>query len=776
MISDDVMRAYEEGWSLLPIKRNKKPHVAWEKFQQERASLEQVIDWANSLNPSAWAAVTGALSNMVALDFDGPDGLNTMQSFDLNPHTRSGSGWCHVYVTHPGTRVPTLNAKTSKMLGLKHPGLDIRGDGGYIIFTGESESGRYERLRPLKPDPFESLPEPLLNVLLGSKSDTQADNHVEIARSKLIRPDDYENTSALIDSALQMALTEGRNNAGFGLACSLRDAGLTKDDALLAMIVYQRTTLPNNRKGQSEPYTEEEARASLESAYSRVRPRSGRPTVIVNISFLDEKVDEALAAFHVLNDPPSVFERGGALVRLRTNELGRPVIQAMTKDMVRYELGQAADFVQKVGKKEVPVDPPMPVVSTILAHPQAGFPPLQGVVESPMLRSDGSITEAGGYDEKTGFYVAPPRELKVPLVPENPAPEVIATARELIFDELFHDFPFVDDASRANAGALLITCVIREAISGLIPMTLINAPAQGTGKSFLVTATTLVASGCHPTATTAPSGDEEFRKRLTSVLYGGERYVFLDNVDDVLKSPVLAALLTSEWWGDRLLGHTKFVRFKHRAICMATGNNLAVGGDMASRCISINLDSKLARPWERKFRHVHLDNWILENRGDLLWAVFVLARAWYAAGKPEPLAPPIRGCYGWRQLIGGMLEVAGISGFLENLHQLYEDTDSETAEIANFLNVWLGDHGTSPIPVAQLSLAASSPVAIAMPTSLLEHIAAASTTIAAQSRLGQFLARIQGRRFDDAGLRVERAGKDGNTHAVLWRVVKDNIA
>lgn len=102
---------------------------------------------------------------MFVLDFDGEAGNRTLRSLGLSPHVRTPSGGHHVYVRHPGFRVPTLTGTTKEELATLWPGLDIRGDGGYAVFTGRSDVGEYEWLRQPDPDPFERLPAELQEFL-----------------------------------------------------------------------------------------------------------------------------------------------------------------------------------------------------------------------------------------------------------------------------------------------------------------------------------------------------------------------------------------------------------------------------------------------------------------------------------------------------------------------------------------------------------------------------------------------------------------------------------
>ncbi len=78
----------------------------------------------------------------------------------------------------------------------------------------------------------------------------------------------------------------------------------------------------------------------------------------------------------------------------------------------------------------------------------------------------------------------------------------------------------------------------------------------------------------------APSSDEEFRKRLTSVLMDGPTVVTIDNVENKLAAPSRDSVLTAHNRHDRMLGSTSMVTLPQWATWIATGNNIKLGGDM----------------------------------------------------------------------------------------------------------------------------------------------------------------------------------------------------
>lgn len=80
---------------------------------------------------------TGAVSGLVVVDVDprngGDETARSLVSRGLLPPTawvRTGGGGAHLYYRHPGRSVPCSTGKPGRGLG---PGVDVRGDGGYVV-------------------------------------------------------------------------------------------------------------------------------------------------------------------------------------------------------------------------------------------------------------------------------------------------------------------------------------------------------------------------------------------------------------------------------------------------------------------------------------------------------------------------------------------------------------------------------------------------------------------------------------------------------------------
>ena len=111
-----------------------------------------------------------------------------------------------------------------------------------------------------------------------------------------------------------------------------------------------------------------------------------------------------------------------------------------------------------------------------------GLRPLLGIVESPMMLSDGSILQTPGYHVGTGLLYAP--SCVFPPMPDAPTLDDARVAHaRLAFP--YVDFPFDNDAQRLVPIANTMTILCRPTILGHVPGFLYDAPSPGSGKSLL---------------------------------------------------------------------------------------------------------------------------------------------------------------------------------------------------------------------------------------------------------------------------------------------------
>jgi hypothetical protein len=502
--------------------------------------------------------------------------------------------------------------------------------------------------------------------------------------------------------------------------------------------------------------------------------------VVVNNRELRDASAEAIAALQRANVPPVLFVRSGEMVTVRGDELGRHAISPVSESMLRGRMTRSADFRRLVHDKNrnphyPAVNPPIDVVRDVLALAPENwnFPALESVTESPLLRPDGSVLSAAGYDQVTRVYYAPSPSLKLPVIPTEPSSDDVVNAVAII-DDVLEGFPFVDGASKANAYAMLLTPIVRRAVTGNVPIALVDAPQAGTGKSLLAEIVALIHTGSDAAMQPSPArGDEsEWRKMLGAVLLNGNALVVFDNIDHRLQSASLALAVTASTWTDRILGQTKTITLPVRCTWIATGNNLQLGGDLPRRCVWIRLDAGTSLPFQRVgFRHPDLKSWVREHRGELLCALLTIARAWFVAGKPAGAVEALGGFESWVKIVGGILAHAGISGFLQNLDRLYEESDPAQLQWEAFLLAILDSFDNRGFTIKELVelLPNNSELTQALPDEMADEDRKGSL----QRRLGRAFSERVGRRYRATALHLMKAGTNRNK-VVLWRVLGQN--
>jgi putative DNA primase/helicase len=340
----------------------------------------------------------------------------------------------------------------------------------------------------------------------------------------------------------------------------------------------------------------------------------------------------------------------------------------------------------------------------------------------------------------------------------------IDRSRRFVIEDWLGDFPFATDADKAGALALGVLPFVRDLIHGPTPLHLIDKPSPGTGATLLVSALTYLFTGRDVGAMTEGRDEDEWRKRMTAKLVGAPSHVFIDNLRRRLDSASVSCAITASSWEDRRLGHTEIMRVPVRCVWIATGNNPAVSTEISRRIVRIRLDAKVDRPWarrEKEFRHPDLMHWTDEHRGELVSAVLTLAQAWLAAGRPS-------GCdklgmfESWSQVIGGILSVAGLSGFLTNLEDFYAESDVEAADWRSFIEAWWHQFQGEPVGVSELYHVYE------VGDQSLDLGIGDGSMRSQKTRLGQRLGEMRDRRFGD--WRISYEGK--RQGASRWRLAE----
>ena len=322
-----------------------------------------------------------------------------------------------------------------------------------------------------------------------------------------------------------------------------------------------------------------------------------------------------------------LFDMSGRLVGVFDG-----VIREMTEPRLSLEIGAAFRCVrvERRGKNDVvvDVDPSGGLVKQVLAYmPEAGFRRLRGVVDMPVIARGGRIV-ADGYDGESQLLVSDSSGAAAWLQ-DGVSHDTVSAALETLWRP-FSEFPFVGAGDRGGALACLLTAVCRSWLP-TAPLFAFDAPVQGSGKSLLCRAVGALSGRCLFSSPLPLKNEDEIRKRLMSMLMGGPSAVIYDNQIGLLDSASLAAVLTSETFSDRELGHnTRTLQAPTSVLVMVNGNNLALGGDMPRRTVRVRIDPQMDTPFERQF-DFDPETWVRENRGQMVAAALTLLR-WGMAG------------------------------------------------------------------------------------------------------------------------------------------------
>jgi hypothetical protein len=113
--------------NLIPIvPRGKKPLIEWKQYQEEFSWGERAA-WKKQWPDMNYGLVTGSISGVVAIDFDGPEGKALFEKHKVlgtAPVSETANGDHALYMIPDE---PIGNAT-----GIV-PGLDFRGEGGYVV-------------------------------------------------------------------------------------------------------------------------------------------------------------------------------------------------------------------------------------------------------------------------------------------------------------------------------------------------------------------------------------------------------------------------------------------------------------------------------------------------------------------------------------------------------------------------------------------------------------------------------------------------------------------
>jgi hypothetical protein len=317
--------------------------------------------------------------------------------------------------------------------------------------------------------------------------------------------------------------------------------------------------------------------------------------------------------------------------------------------------------------------------------------------------------------------------------------------------------------------AALLTAVVRPCLQ-TSPAFGFDAPTAASGKTKLAQCVAALATGRQEATFPPPYDDEETRKKLATALLKSRSVVIFDNLETQLKSPVLAAFLTSSTWSDRLLGGNTEVEADNRILLLFTGNNLAPVGDIVRRLITIRIDPQLeaSEVWKREFALDPLD-YVIRKRQRLVAAALTLLSGFVSAGRPRIAPGRLASFEQWDDLVRqcvAWLAQQGIPGLCDPMIGLSSAAavDPESSVLGQLARQWYATYGATAQPLS--SVINASELRDCLKETATDKQGYISTKV-----LASYLRRRVGKIVD--GLRFER--QDGRLNTSMWRVTPVDI-
>jgi hypothetical protein len=450
-----------------------------------------------------------------------------------------------------------------------------------------------------------------------------------------------------------------------------------------------------------------------------------RPKVQLRSGHLEEVSREVLKVLGEITDPRDrVYYQGNGqghiLIRVlrAVADVGdrylhiskdNDTLEPLALESLQREINRSVQLfrleVRNGKSREHKVDCPVDLAKHIFA--MGRWPQLQqlsGISHLPLLTKMGEIVSEPGYDSRTKHLLQfNPEDFQTK---SNPTKEgAIEALRKL--QDLLSEFCFGSELDKSAAIAMLLTSVSRK-LYPLAPLFAVSAHQPGTGKGTLVSLASILATGNKAAGVTNfTDEDSEMGKRVLASLLSGVPIVNIDNITKRLGGGTLEAVLTTEFYSQRILGVNKNAVCSTQVLWTANGNNLSFTPDMARRTILIELDAKVENPEARSFSR-DVEAFALENRGELVSACLTILQAYLLSGTDEDF-PALLGSFGqWDAVVRRSLLWLGMPDPVQTQAVIKEGDDSRIS-LSLFLESWYQEFQGIPQLGRELIVHAQNP-------------------------------------------------------------------
>ena len=347
---------------------------------------------------------------------------------------------------------------------------------------------------------------------------------------------------------------------------------------------------------------------------------------------------------------------------------------------------------------------------------------------NPLYTDDWRLINPG-FDAKSGFYYA------------GPAIKPLEGTEHL--DALLREFCWKKPADRTNYIGILLTSLLVSRFIGSKPAALFNGNQAELGKSVLAQILAIIRDGHSVETATYNANDEEFEKRIGTIVRHGVTTIIIDNAkargrNPKIESACLERSITDPILSFRLLGFSQEIRSENSHLFCITANSPDVSRDLITRSVVINLYYE-GNPRLRTFSMKDPEAFVSEHRLQLLGELINMVERWRASGMPLANVQTRFNKKGWGNIIGGILEANGEPDFMANADDAASEMDDTRREFEELIEVMVENQkGT---------WSASELTDLANEKLLLQSDLGAGTTRSQTTRMGKLAGRFVDERF-----------------------------
>lgn len=249
-ILDTALKYLTFGLSVIPVGKDKKSLIQWQRYQKERASEDLIRRWWKQWPDANIGIVTGIISGIAVIDIDTEEGKQAIQDYIpdsiLMPIANTPSGGHHYYFKCPDDKLCN-NTRTV-------PGCDLRANGGYVVAppstNGNGKAYTWQEGLSIADVPLSELPLAYISFIYNNKH--------YLLREK----NNYCPQTSTPSTDVHKFLTQGRrDNDLFHVANCLIKGGASEVIASELLELLAKNCIP--------PFPESEIPLKIQSALSR---------------------------------------------------------------------------------------------------------------------------------------------------------------------------------------------------------------------------------------------------------------------------------------------------------------------------------------------------------------------------------------------------------------------------------------------------------------------------------------------------------------------------